>query len=212
MVTEDFRGAESKLFQKDWLGLPAIYKIRQPKTYRIKELDFSFRKYRTIHEARLLARAKKSGVRTPFIYEVDVENTTLVLEFITGKIMKELLPLLDKKKLQTICILIGRNVGILHKNGIIHGDLTTSNIIQRIDEQIIFVDFGLGYISERIEDFGIDLYLLERAIQSTHADIYQDVWMNILKGYKETSPVKNEIEEKLKEIASRGRYSERVLP
>ncbi|MHA1243964.1 MAG: KEOPS complex kinase/ATPase Bud32 [Candidatus Heimdallarchaeota archaeon] len=212
MVTEDFRGAESKLFQKDWLGLPAIYKIRQPKTYRIKELDFSFRKYRTIHEARLLARAKKSGVRTPFIYEVDVENTTLVLEFITGKIMKELLPLLDKKKLQTICILIGRNVGLLHKNGVIHGDLTTSNIIQSIDEQIIFVDFGLGYISERIEDFGIDLYLLERAMQSTHADIYQDVWMNILKGYKETSPAKNEIEEKLKEIASRGRYSERVLP
>ncbi|MHA1188504.1 MAG: hypothetical protein ACTSSK_16895, partial [Candidatus Heimdallarchaeota archaeon] len=78
--------------------------------------------------------------------------------------------------------------------------------------QIIFVDFGLGYISERIEDFGIDLYLLERAMQSTHADIYQDVWMNILKGYKETSPAKNEIEEKLKEIASRGRYSERVLP
>ena len=212
MVTEDFRGAESKLFQKDWLGLPAIYKIRQPKTYRIKELDFSFRKYRTIHEARLLARAKKSGVRTPFIYEVDVENTTLVLEFITGKIMKELLPVLDKKKLRAICILIGRNIGILHKDGIIHGDLTTSNIIQSIDEQIIFVDFGLGYISERIEDFGIDLYLLERAIQSTHADIYQDVWMNILKGYKETSPVKNEIEEKLKEIASRGRYSERVLP
>ncbi|MHA1440624.1 MAG: KEOPS complex kinase/ATPase Bud32 [Candidatus Heimdallarchaeota archaeon] len=212
MVTEDFRGAESKLFQKDWLGLPAIYKIRQHKTYRIKELDFSFRKYRTIHEARLLARAKKSGVRTPFIYEVDVENTTLVLEFITGKIMKELLPLLDKKKLQTICILIGRNVGLLHKNGVIHGDLTTSNIIQSINEQIIFVDFGLGYISERIEDFGIDLYLLERAMQSTHADIYQDVWMNILKGYKETSPAKNEIEEKLKEIASRGRYSERVLP
>ena len=88
MVTEDFRGAESKLFQKDWLGLPAIYKIRQPKTYRIKELDFSFRKYRTIHEARLLARAKKIGVRTPFIYEVDIENTTLVLEFINGKIMK----------------------------------------------------------------------------------------------------------------------------
>jgi len=56
------------------------------------------------------------------------------------------------------------------------------------------------------------LYLLERAMQSTHADIYQDVWMNILKGYKETSPAKNEIEEKLKEIASRGRYSERVLP
>jgi Kae1-associated kinase Bud32 len=212
MLTEDFRGAESRLFHKDWLGLPALYKIRQPKTYRIKELDFSFRKYRTIHEARLLARAKKSGVRTPFIYEIDIVNTTLVLEFITGKIMKELLPQLDKKKLKKICTEIGRNVGSLHKNGIIHGDLTTSNIIQSDDKQIIFIDFGLGYISERIEDFGIDLYLLERAIQSTHADIFQDIWENILIGYKETSPVKNEIEEKLKEIASRGRYSERVLP
>jgi len=212
MVTEDFRGAESKLFQKDWLGLPAIYKIRQPKTYRIKELDFSFRKYRTIHEARLLAKAKKCGVRTPFIYEIDIENTTLVLEYIPGKIIKELLPQLDQKNLQNICRTIGRDVGSLHKNGVIHGDLTTSNIIQNTNKQIIFVDFGLGYISDRIEDFGIDLYLLEKAIQSTHADIYKDVWMNVLKGYKETSPIKNEIEEKLKEIASRGRYSERFLP
>lgn len=212
MSVEDFRGAESKLFRKDWLGIRAIYKIRQAKTYRIKELDFSFRKYRTIHEARLLARAKKSGVRTPFIYEIDIENTTLVMEYISGKIIKELLPQLSQKELQSICIIIGRKVGSLHKAGIIHGDLTTSNIIRNDEKQIIFVDFGLGYISERIEDFGIDLYLLERAIQSTHADIYKDVWMNILKGYKETSPITEEVEEKLKEIASRGRYSERVLP
>ena len=212
MIKEDFRGAESRLFQKDWLGIPAIYKIRQEKTYRIKELDFSFRKYRTIHEARLLARAKKGGVRTPIIYEIDIENTTLVIELITGTIIKDLLPKLSVKERESLSQEIGNKVGLLHKNGIIHGDLTTSNIIQKNNKQLFFVDFGLGYFSERIEDFGIDMYLLERAIQSTHANIFQEVWINILLGYKETSPVGDEIEEKIKEITSRGRYSERVLP
>lgn len=206
-----FRGAESKLFLKKWFAYNALFKVRLPKTYRIRELDFNFRKQRTIFEARLLVRAKDAGVRVPIIYEIDLKNTILVMEFIQGEILKSYLKKVDEKTLNEICTQIGQNIGKLHNFSIIHGDLTTSNIIKlKNKEQIAFIDFGLGYISDRIEDFGIDLYLLERAFKNTHPELYNNAWKSILSGYKKISSYKNKIEEKLAEISSRGRYSERV--
>ena len=211
MVKEDFRGAESKLFQKKWFDYPALYKVRFPKSYRIKELDFQFRKTRTIHEARLLVKAKEAGVRTPIIYEIDIHNTTLVLEYLGGEILKTLLPKVSKKKMQEICEQLGEDVGKLHNAGIIHGDLTTSNIIKIPAEiQLAFIDFGLGYISDRIEDVGIDMFLLERAFRNTHSTIFDNAWKSVIKGYKKTSIFGKDIESKLLEITSRGRYSERI--
>ena len=211
LTIEDFRGAESKLYLKPWLNIQAVYKKRLAKKYRIDELDFHFRKQRTIFEARLLAKAKACGVRTPIIYEIDIKNTTLVMEHIKGKILKELIPELSNKKINMRSLEIGRNVGKLHSCGIIHGDLTTSNIIlEENQDQLIFIDFGLGYISDRLEDFGIDLYLLQRSIESTHTTYFKEIWKAIMNGYKETSPCKDEIEEKISEIDSRGRYSERI--
>lgn len=212
MLQENFRGAESKLFIKQWLDLQAIYKQRLPKTYRIKELDFFFRKQRTIHESRLLAKAKSQAlVKTPFIYEIDIPNTTIVMELIEGESLKIVLPKIDAKKRKELCKEIGRNVGKLHNASIIHGDLTTSNILlSSKNNDLVFVDFGLGYISDRLEDAGIDIYLLERAFISTHEEIYDESWGAIIQGYKETSPHGHEIEEKIREIESRGRYSDRV--
>ncbi|NHK29925.1 MAG: Kae1-associated serine/threonine protein kinase [Asgard group archaeon] len=211
MEQSSFRGAESKLFMKKWITYKALFKVRLPKKYRIKELDFSFRKQRTIFEARLLSRAKDAGVRVPIIYEIDLKNTTLVMEFIQGEILKTYLKKIDKKALNAICVQIGQDIGKLHNFGIVHGDLTTSNIIKlKNKEQIAFIDFGLGYVSDRIEDFGIDLYLLERAFNNTHPELYKNAWKSILSGYKKISSYKNKIEEKLAEISSRGRYSERI--
>ncbi|MHA1123828.1 MAG: KEOPS complex kinase/ATPase Bud32 [Candidatus Heimdallarchaeota archaeon] len=210
-MKEDLRGAESKLFFKKWFNLQALHKVRFPKSYRIKELDFQFRKSRTIHEAKLLAKAKEAGVRTPIIFEIDISNTTLVLEYIKGEILKTLLPKISEKEIQEICEQLGEDIGRLHRAGIIHGDLTTSNIIKNPNEkQLAFVDFGLGYISDRLEDFGIDLFLLERAFRNTHSAIFVVAWKMIIKGYKKTSSNSEDIENKLLEISSRGRYSERM--
>ncbi|MCK5045058.1 MAG: Kae1-associated serine/threonine protein kinase [Candidatus Heimdallarchaeota archaeon] len=210
-MKEDLRGAESKLFLKKWFNIPALHKVRFPKSYRIKELDFQFRKSRTIHEAKLLAKAKEAGVRTPIIFEIDISNTTLVLEYIDGEILKTLLPKISKKEIQEICEQLGEDIGKLHNARIIHGDLTTSNIIKSPNEkQLAFVDFGLGYISDRLEDFGIDLFLLERAFRNTHSAIFVDAWKIVIKGYKKTSVNSKDIENKLLEISSRGRYSERM--
>jgi len=211
VITTDYRGAESKLYLKEWCNMNAIYKVRPSKTYRIKELDFQFRKKRTIYEARLLARAKEAGVRVPVIYEIDIQNTTLVLEYLKGEILKTLIPKIHEKNLTKLGKQIGYSVGLLHKNGIVHGDLTTSNIIKiEMKDQIAFIDFGLGYVSDRIEDFGIDIYLLERAIKNTHNECYDIIWSAIIDGYKTTSPYKDIIEDKIAEISSRGRYSERI--
>ena len=210
-MKKDFRGAESKLFFKKWFTFPALHKVRFPKSYRIKELDFQFRKSRTIHEAKLLAKAKEVGVRTPIIYEIDITNTTLVLEYIDGEILKTLLTKISKKEIQEICEQLGKDVGKLHNAGIIHGDLTTSNIIKSPKEkQLTFIDFGLGYISNRLEDFGIDLFLLERAFRNTHSTIFVDAWKIVIKGYKKISTHSKNIENKLLEISTRGRYSERM--
>ncbi|MFW9922999.1 MAG: KEOPS complex kinase/ATPase Bud32 [Candidatus Thorarchaeota archaeon] len=210
MSEEKFRGAESKLFVGKWLDKPAIYKKRLPKKYRIPELDFYFRKQRTIHEGRLLSKAKIAGVRTPFIYDIDIDNTTLTMELIDGEILKYALPKMDFIQQKDICKKIGVEIGKLHKAGIIHGDLTTSNIIFLANQEIVFIDFGLGFISDRIEDIGIDLYLLERAFISTHPDIFENLWEAIIEGYKLTSPFGEDIDNKIKEISSRGRYSERM--
>ena len=208
---ENFRGAESKLYRKDWFEMPAIYKNRIPKNYRIKELDFYFRKKRTSYEAKLLVKAREAGVRVPIIYEIDLENTTIIMEFIDGEILKTLLPKLNMQQRKIICNKIGENVGLLHKNRIVHGDLTTSNIIKvKNKDQLAFIDFGLGFISDRLEDFGIDIYLLERAFRSTHADFFPEAWEEILNGYMKTSPYKDKIKGKIAEIVARGRYSERV--
>lgn len=209
MSEEKFRGAESKLFVDKWLDRIAIFKRRLPKDYRIPELDFYFRKQRTTHEARLLSKAKIAGVRTPFIYEIDVDNTTITMELIEGEILKTALPKMNYLEQKEICKIIGKDIGKLHKAGIIHGDLTTSNMILAKHE-IIFIDFGLGFISDRIEDVGIDLYLLERALASTHPDIFENLWETIIEGYKITSPFGEDINNKVKEISSRGRYSERM--
>ena len=210
-MKEDLRGAESKLFLKKWFNIQALHKVRFPKSYRIKELDFQFRKSRTIHEAKLLAKAKEAGVRTPIIFEIDILNTTLVLEYLDGEILKTLLPKISKKEIQEICEQLGEDIGKLHNAGIIHGDLTTSNIIKNPNEkQLAFVDFGLGYISDRLEDFGIDLFLLERAFRNTHSTIFTTAWKMVIKGYRKTSTNSKDIENKLLEISSRGRYSERM--
>lgn len=211
LLKEKYRGAESKLFTVEWLGIPAIAKKRLPKKYRIPELDFYFRKQRTIYESRLISRAKTAGVKTPFIYEIDITNTTIVMELIEGEILKTSLPRFSLKKQKEICEKIGILIGLLHKASIVHGDLTTSNIILLPEENdLVFVDFGLGYITDKLEDFGIDIYLLERAFISTHAEIFENIWQEVILGYKKTSPYGNVIEEKLIDISSRGRYSDRT--
>ncbi|AFN03267.1 Kae1-associated kinase Bud32 [Pyrococcus furiosus DSM 3638] len=210
------QGAEAKIYLADFselyydLPIKVIVKERVSKRYRIPEIDIKLRKERTIREARILHRAKKAGVNVPYVFEVDTKNMIIVMEFIEGERLKELLEKLPIEERLEICKEIGRVIGKLHEAGIVHGDLTTSNMIMR-DGKIYLIDFGLAEFDDTLEAQGVDLHLLRRAMESTHYSWVEEGFKAVLRGYEEVrgKEKRREIEEKIKEIELRGRYRER---
>ncbi|NLF89346.1 Kae1-associated serine/threonine protein kinase [Candidatus Bathyarchaeota archaeon] len=204
------KGAEASLFLSEWHNRRAIIKVRIPKSYRPAALDMQIRSYRTVHEPQLMHEAKTAGVATPLIYMVKVPESTIIMQYIEGPQMKTLLNSASKQHRRSLCTEIGRNVARLHKDGLIHGDLTTSNIIQAPDGTIYFVDFGLGEKNMELEAQGVDLHLLKRALQSTHFGFWEECFQAVMSGY---SAVIGEVQaekvyEKISEIERRGRYVE----
>lgn len=208
------RGAEAELIlQRMWLDREVLVKKRVEKRYRIPELDQSIRKYRTIHEAEILHRAKRLGVPTPIIYMVDVPRTTIYMEYVRGKLVRNLLDELPGEDRMLLFYRVGVLVGRLHKGGIIHGDLTTSNMILTAEERIYFLDFGLAEVSEEVEKRGVDLHLMKHMLMSTHYRFAEECFQAFLEGYREVmgEEVTAEVVRKIGEIERRGRYvSERI--
>jgi len=200
------QGAESIIYLDTFDNQRVLVKERIPKKYRIKEIDEKLRKERTKKEVKLLTEARKFGVETPPL--LDVSETKIVMQFIDGKTVKEIFYSAKENEVEKISKQIGKIVGLLHSNGIIHGDLTTSNMILK-DGEIFVIDFGLGEFSKKIEDQGVDLNLLEEAVKATHFKLYQLIWKNIIEAYKKEYKSANEVLLKVKEIEKRARYAER---
>lgn len=198
------KGAEANIYPGEWMGHDVLLKERVSKNYRIGEIDHILRKKRTKNEARLLHLAKTCGVTTPIIYDVDKENKIITMEFIPGKPVKNVLDESSPTQRRAICEKIGAKVAHLHNCGIIHGDMTSSNLLLRGDE-IVFIDFGLGKISDLVEDKGTDLLVFKKALSGIHYDIVEDCFQSILQGYLEADGYR-EILEKIGEIEVRGRY------
>lgn len=204
------KGAEASLFVADWHGRRVVIKRRIPKKYRPEKLDLRIRTYRTAHEPQLISEAKKSGVPTPAIFQVDVENATIIMEFVDGKQLKQLLGAFSAKERETAFVLIGELIGKLHSHGIVHGDLTTSNMILGADGRIFFVDFGLGEKNSELEARGVDLHLFKRALQSTHYQFAEECFQSVVKGYNSVvgDAETKDVLAKIREIERRGRYIE----
>jgi len=202
------KGAEANLYLSQWQDRRVVMKKRLPKKYRPSRLDEQIRNYRILHEPQLMHEAKKAGVPTPTIFLVDVKNATIIMEFIRGKQVKRLLSEVTKSERQRLCLKIGESIGKLHEHGIIHGDLTTSNMILNSEGKIYFVDFGLGEKTKELEARGVDLHLMKRALQSTHFRFSEECFDAVIDGYSKVlnpETVKN-ILDKIKEIERRGRY------
>jgi TP53 regulating kinase-like protein len=202
------KGAEASLFLADWHGRRVVIKARLPKKYRPAKLDMKIRGYRTVHEPQLMHEAKKAGVPTPTIFLVDLKNAAITMEFVEGKQVKQLLGSISKEERQELCVEIGKLIGRLHGHGVIHGDLTTSNMILNAEGKIFLVDFGLGEKNNELEAKGVDLHLMKRALQSTHYQFAEECFESVMKGYtavlgtEETGKVLG----KIREIERRGRY------
>lgn len=202
------KGAEADLYSEKWHGLNVIFKKRVRKKYRISQLDLKIRRSRTVHESQLIHDAKLAGVPTPVIYAVDTASTTITMQLIGGLRVKETLDNLDPKDREKLCLNIGELIGRLHKNGIIHGDLTTSNMIISDNGKVFFIDFGLGQHSKETEDRGVDLFLMKRALQGAHHRCAEECFNTLMKGYAKEigADVAKEASKKVEEISRRGRY------
>ncbi len=197
------RGAEAVLYLVDNKEKTILVKERVKKGYRIKELDEKIRKMRTKREIRLLEKASRAKVNVPQIFDHD--KFKIIMQWIDGETLKDALNHMKKDERTEIYKKIGKSVAYLHSSGIIHGDLTTSNMIMAGGE-IFFIDFGLGKVSTRIEDQATDLYLLYEAFKSTHFKILDEAWSMVLKTYKQNYLNADNVLKRIEKIKTRRRY------
>ena len=194
------RGAEADVFLISWYKKMAISKLRNSKKYRNITLDNLIRRRRTIHEANMLHDVKKTGIKTPFLYFVDPKRAEIIMEYIDGENVKDILS-------KEIAFKIGKYVSTLHNKNIIHGDLTTSNFIKR-KEDLYLIDFGLSFYSERIEDMATDIRIIKEILSSAHIHIFEETYESFLEGYAlVTNKNFNRILKVVKDIEARGRYA-----
>ena len=204
------KGAEASLYVAEWHARRVVIKVRVPKQYRPPALDERIRSYRTVHEPQLMHEAKAAGVATPLIYMVNLPESTIIMEYVEGQQIKQLLNIVSKAQRHDLCVKIGTSIAHLHRHGLIHGDLTTSNMILSPDGRVFFVDFGLGEKNIELEAQGVDLHLMKRALQSTHYQFWEECLQSVLCGYTSVLGVEaaEKVHEKIREIERRGRYVE----
>jgi TP53 regulating kinase-like protein len=177
-----YRGAEAEISLSTYMGKKVVRKHRMPKAYRIKEINSLLIAVRTKEETKLIAESRSYGVSVPLIYDVDLHNGIILMEYIAGKRIKDILNTLDEKERQRICQNIGKSIARLHNHDIIHGDITTSNMIL-FQDRIYFIDFGLGCKNSELEAKGVDLHVLMEAFESTHSR-YSHCFEYVFEGYR----------------------------
>ncbi len=201
------KGAEGDIFLTKHENVLAILKTRKKKQYRNQVLDDKIRTSRTIRESTIMSEVKGFGVKTPLIYQVNPNDCTILMQQIKGNVVRDL----SGKKLILACMEIGKITGTLHKNGIMHGDLTTSNFILS-NGKIYTIDFGLSQRTTRIEDHAVDLRLFKEILNSAHVNMMKSLWSSFLKGYRTAvGPERyGQILNHVSVIEGRGRYAQVV--
>lgn len=209
------QGAEARLYLGTYLGQRALVKERFSKKYRHPDLDARLTKDRSKAEVRALIKCKSIGIRTPKLYHVD--QNKIVMEYVDCPTARDYIRQVlnnensvnseQKIILQQLGSRIGVILAQLHQNHVIHGDLTTSNILVENETKLCLIDFGLGFSEGSAEDKGVDLYVLERALLSAHPNT-EFMFEAIMKAYQDEINDKSmcsEIVRKFEEIRMRGR-------
>lgn len=200
-----YQGAEAKIIRSTYLDIDVICKKRVQKRYRIQQLNNQLISSRTKEEAKLIGLARSQGVSVPIIYDIDIIEGILTMSYIDGIRIKDMYDMLSKKERKHLCIIIGETIAKLHNNDIIHGDITTSNLIY-MDGKVYLIDFGLGEINPEVETKGVDLHVMMEAMESTHSQHASD-FSFVLEGYKNIYKKNaDEVIKKIDEIVRRGRY------
>ena len=198
------KGAEADIYITKWQNSKAILKIRKKKNYRNQILDTNLRKQRTIKESQTISEIKSYGIPVPLVYFVNLEKSAIIMQQIPGKPIHDL----PNSRIISLSKQMGNLVGLMHKNGIMHGDLTTSNFIF-FNNKVFVIDFGLSLKTIKPEDHAVDLRLIKEILNSAHATIMKPAWKNFLAGYKSVvgNPKYLKITNLVSIIESRGRYA-----
>jgi TP53 regulating kinase-like protein len=204
-LTLHCQGAEARVSFTTFLSRPAVHKERFSKQYRHATLDKKLTRSRVAQEARALLRCMKLGIRVPCPYFVDTDAGVLIMERIHGLTLKQFIwQGAARDELEGVLAAVGVALATIHTNDLIHGDLTTSNLMLEADRRLVLIDFGLSFNSTLPEDKAVDLYVLERAFLSTHpgSDWMVDL---ILARYASASPKLDAVIRKLQQVRLRGR-------
>ncbi|MEA3414084.1 MAG: KEOPS complex kinase/ATPase Bud32 [Nanoarchaeota archaeon] len=195
------QGAEAIIYLKN----NKILKTRLKKSYRHPKLDKKIRTRRTKAETKILEKAGKI-IPVPKIIKSNQKNSEIEMEFIQGKKLSEYLDFFSLKKQEKIMFQIGQSLFKIHNIGIIHGDLTTSNMILKKDK-IYFIDFGLSFLNGKYEDKGVDLYLLKQALNAKHFRNFKTLFNQFEIGYRSIKKKEaQKVFDRLKAIEKRRRY------
>jgi Kae1-associated kinase Bud32 len=192
------KGAEATIDKED----NVVRKSRITKNYRVKQIDEKLRKQRTRNEASLMRAARRVGIAVPRV--INESDFVIEMEFVAGSKIKDVFEK-DYKKLSER---IAESIAKMHAHDIVHGDLTTSNMLLK-DDEIYFIDFGLGSTSKRPEDKAVDLFLLHEAIESTHHTVLAEAWQIILNSYRKDYPEAESVVKALQKIEKRRRYTKK---
>lgn len=193
------QGAEAKLFRDK----NKIIKERISKEYRLAHLDISLRRFRTRREAKILGRLDELSFPAPKLHDFSDKRMTITMDFLEGEKVKDAL-LKAPEQFEILAKQIGNNIATLHKEDIVHGDLTTSNMLVK-NETVSFIDFGLSQFSEKVEDKAVDLFLLDRALESTHFNVHPQIFDRILAQYSQEYSLSKDVLERLEKVQKRGR-------
>ncbi|XP_029548950.1 EKC/KEOPS complex subunit TP53RK [Salmo trutta] len=212
------QGAEARVYRGSFLGKPTIVKERFPKLYRHPLLDEKLTHRRTVQEVRSILRCRKAGISAPVVYFVDYTSHCIFLEDIVGSITvrdhiaSTQLSSAQKspvERLDQLAQKMGQILAKMHDEDVVHGDLTTSNMLLKAgaesgETELVLIDFGLSYISALPEDKGVDMYVLEKAFLSTHPNT-EALFEKLLKAYAASSKKSHAVIKKLDEVRLRGR-------
>lgn len=189
------QGAEAQIIQ---INQTTLKKLRLEKTYRIPEIDTKLRKFRNNREFKVLTKLYESKINVPKPFEniANKEEIAFTFEYINGTVLKQCLN--EKSLLKAFNLIIK-----MHQLDIIHGDLTTLNMIEKQDK-IYLIDFGLSDFTHKIEDKAVDLNLFFTCIKNEHPDYYKHK-EQLLNTYKKNIELGEKIIQRLGKIEHRGR-------
>ena len=197
-MVEIARGAEAVIEKEEEI----VRKSRITKNYRLKQIDEKLRKQRTRNEASLMRVARRIDIAVPRV--IEETDFAIEMEYIDGNKVKDVF----EKDYEKLSEKMAKSIANLHVHDIVHGDLTTSNMLLK-DDDIYFIDFGLGFTSKRPEDKAIDLFLLHEAIESTHHTVLSGAWQIILNTYRKEYPEAESVIKALQKIEKRRRYTKK---